>query len=113
MYAVVPSKREFKGEKVIVRGLGNTKNVRALLDIVDRVAFVCDLDAYEAISYGERRGPIFGFPLEDVFKWTREAEFSDRPWDRATSLADHLGPERREGAIRVARARRNRRGTGT
>jgi hypothetical protein len=57
----------------------------------------------------EREVPMFGFPLEDVFE-NRAAEFSERAWDQMTSLAERLGPERRNRLIRIARARRNCRG---
>ncbi len=95
---------------VIVRGHGDTVYVRALLGIEGRVAFVCNPDDWEREVAEERMEPLtFGFPLEDVFEWTREAAVSKCPWKEARSLAQSLGPERLERSIRGARTRRNRR----
>jgi hypothetical protein len=99
----------FTGKQTIVRGHGDAVYRRALLAIEGRVAIVCPIDAYESlrrnIAEGKVEKPTFGFPLEDVYEWSPEA--NESKWDQATSLAQKYGPERLERYIRGARARRN------
>jgi hypothetical protein len=113
MISTVLRNPEFAGRRVIIRCHGDIPCVRRLLGIEGRVAIVCKVEAYNAISLGAAEGKmedsIFGFPLEDVYEATPELEKSKRPWEQATSLATTLGPERLEVFIRKARARRNHR----